>query len=593
MIGDRLRTAGRWCEAPEQRWFVLAVVAGFALRLGWVLWAGTASPLEATSDIGRNLAMADQFSRFETYRLNGLVSAFNPPGYPLLLVPFVWLSRWPGGFGPSTAAALVNVVAGAATVALGGVLAGQWFGRRARTGAAWFLAVAAGPTFLTLVALTETVFTAFVLGVLVLVSAILRGRAGPGRWALVGLGALIGYTALIRGPGLLLLGVAVLALRQGRGSWAEATRPALLVAGTALLVLAPWTLRNAVQVGTWTPVATNSAAFLCQGHGDRAKADVEDMTEGDFAYCFEQSPFDPQAPDEAAWAPRITRRALGWAITHPAEEIALTWDKTYATMVNDHQALADARDGGRREIAAPVTLERLDRLGELWHRAALVLGLLALAVWPPARRAWPLWATAGGMLAAVWLGNALDRYHHTTMALLAVLGGALLVGLPSTTTGHRLLDAWSRGAVVRASMLAAGALVVAVVADVASGAGGTGLERTALVLVGLGVLLGAVSGLLAVGDLRGRPRAGERFSVGIVLLQVIAVAVGLAATAFVLLWPSAVDDGDGPHLLPVALAGSAAALLASVGQVRSGPTEGGRTGAADGVEPASAQEVTV
>ena len=32
-----------------------------------------------------------------------------------------------------------------------------------------------------------------------------------------------------------------------------------------------------------------------------------------------------------------------------------------------------------------------------------------------------MWTTAGLMVAAVWVGNTLDRYHHTTMALLAVL----------------------------------------------------------------------------------------------------------------------------------------------------------------------------
>jgi len=589
--GDRLRAAGRWCAARDQRWFVTAVVVAFALRVGWVLWAGAAPPLEATSDTGRNLAMAEQFSRLETYRLNGLVSAYNPPGYPLLLVPMVWLSRWTGGFAPATGAAVVNVVAGTATVVLGGVLAGQWFGRRARTAAAWFLAVAAGPTFLTLVALTETVFTAFVLGVLVLISAILRGRSTGGRWTVACLGALIGYTALIRGPGLLLLGVAVVALRQDRGSWRTAARPVALLVGTALFVLAPWTVRNAVQVGTWTPVATNSAAFLCQGHGDQAKADVEDMTPDDFADCFAQSPFDPREPDEAAWASRITRRALRWAVTHPVDEIHLTWDKTYATMVNDHQALADARDGGRRDLAPAETLERLDRLGEYWHRAILLLGLVALVAWRPARRAWPLWVTAGGMLAAVWLGNALDRYHHTTMALLAVLAGALLVGLPDTVVGRRLLGAWTAGHGVRDPMLAGAALAAAVAFDVVSWMGDTGTaERAALVLVGLGIVLGAVAGLAMI---RGRSRAGRALSAGVVRLQVIAVAVGLAVASFVLRWASAGDDDVEVGLLPVALAVAGAVLFASDGRVRSRTADEDGSPVVGDAAPERAEEVSV
>ena len=405
------------------------MLAGLALRLAWVLWLGAVEPLEAHGDTGRNLAMARQFSDLQTYRLFGRVSAYNPPGYPLLLTPVAWVARMTGGYSLPIGAALVNVVAGSATVALGGALAGRWFGRRARAAAAWLLAVAVGPIFLTAVALTETVFTALVVGVVLVASGWMLRSRPVGRAAVVATGALIGLTALVRPPGALLVLLAAAALAARRGSWRAAARPALAVAGTTLLVLVPWTVRNWVQVGTLSPVATNGAAFLCQGHGPDAKADVDDMTEEDFAYCFVGSPFDPRDPDEAAWAASIQRRALRWALTHPVEELELTWDKTYATMVNDTQALADARDGGRREIGSPTTVERLTRAANLWHALVLALGVLAVAVVPRARRAWPIWATALGSVAVVWLGNALDRYHHTAMALLAVLAGALLASI--------------------------------------------------------------------------------------------------------------------------------------------------------------------
>ncbi|MBL8774586.1 MAG: DUF2231 domain-containing protein [Acidimicrobiales bacterium] len=448
--------AGRWCLAPQQRWFVVAVAVAFLLRLAWVLWLGAAEPIEAHSDTGRNLAMARQFADFQTYRLYGRVTAYNPPGYSLLLTPAAMVSRATGWFALPIAAAFTNVVAGTATVVLGGVLAHRWFGRRARTATAWVLAVAAGPVYLTAVALTETVFTALVLAVLLIVSGWLVGRPGVSRRALLGVGALIGFTALVRPPGLLLVLVAAGALIAVRGSWRTAWRPALAVSGVALLVLVPWTVRNIVQVGTFTPVATNGAAFLCQGHGPGVKADVDDMTEEDFVRCFTGSPFDPRDIDEAAWASERQRDAINWALTHPLEEIELTWDKTYATMVNDHQALADARDGDRRDVASPRTLERLDRLGEWWHRFVLVTGLLGLALVPRARKAWPLWATAAGLVAVVWLGNALDRYHHTTMALLAVFAGALLTagllgraGRWAMMTGQRGVERTKEHRIVR------------------------------------------------------------------------------------------------------------------------------------------------
>ncbi len=438
------RRALRWCVARDQRGYVLAVATGLALRLAWVVWLRAVEPIEAFSDTGRNLAMARQFADFQTYRLNGLVSAFNPPGYPLLLAPVAFVSRVTGWFGLPLGAALVNVAAGTATVALGGLLAQRWFGRTARTAVAWLLAVAAGPIYLTAVALTETVFTALVVAGVVLISAwVLRNRPIPRR-SLLGVGALIGFSALVRPPGLLLLLVGAVALRQARGSWRSAARPALAMTAMAVLVVAPWTIRNAVQVGVVTPVSTNSAAFLCQGHGPDAKADVEDMVAADWDRCFRHSPFDPSEPDEAEWAPHITRLAAGWALTHPLEEVELTWDKTYATMVNDHQALADSRDGARRDVAAADTIHRLDRLAEWWHRVALIGGVLALVLLRRARRAWPIWATAGGLVVAVWFGNALDRYHHTTMALLAVLAGALVASFEPGRAARWVTMGWRR-----------------------------------------------------------------------------------------------------------------------------------------------------
>lgn len=426
---------------------MLAVLAGLALRIAWIAWIGAAEPLEAHSDTGRNLAMARQFADVETYRLFGRVSAYNPPGYSLLLTPVAWFSRVTGWYALPIAAAAVNVAAGTTIVLLGGLLADRWFGRRARTIAAWLLAVAAGPIFLTAVALTETVFTALVMAVVLIVSGWMLRAASISRRAIAGTGALIGLAALVRPPGVLLVLVAAGALSASHGSWRAAKRPALLLLATVVLVLLPWTVRNMVQVGTFTPIATNGAAFLCQGHGPGAKADVDDMTEADFARCFTGSPFDPRDSDEAAWASSLQRDAVRWAVTHPLEELELTWDKTWATMASDTQALADARDGSRRDIGGPDRVERLTRAANVWHGTVLALGLLALAVLSRARRAWPIWATAAGSVAVVWLGNALDRYHHTTMALLAVLAGGLLASLPSarvlrsaTMAGRRRLD---------------------------------------------------------------------------------------------------------------------------------------------------------
>lgn len=422
-MAERWRTTVRW--ARPRRGVLFALVVAFALRLSWVLWV-TVEPAQANSDSAQFLGMARQFAAFDTYRLNGHVSAFYPPGYAFLLTPFAWLADHTGWFSLPLAAGLVNVVAGTATVAFGAVLAGRWFGPRERTVAAWVLALAAGPIFLTSAALAETVFTTLVLGALVLVSRIVLDPAPPTTRLLVGLGALVGFTTLVRAPGAVVLLVALVAVRRRAGSWRAAGGAIAPLVLAAVVVLVPWTLRNGIQVGVWTPTATNNAAFLCQGHRDDAIADATELTEEDFRPCFTGTPFAPD-PDEAAWYGATVREALGWALTHPAEEARLTWDKTILVLSADRQALPDGQDFGRQETASPDLEHRLQQASLLWHRGVLALGIAAYLLLARGRAAWPLWATASGLIVAVWGGVVLDRFHHTAMAVLAVGAAATLV----------------------------------------------------------------------------------------------------------------------------------------------------------------------
>jgi uncharacterized membrane protein len=596
---------------PDLRWFVLAVVVGIVLRLAWVLWIGAVEPQQPFSDTGRNLEMARDFAAFESYRLNGVVTAFNAPGYSVLLTPAAFIAHHTGWFELPIAAALLNVVAGGAGVALGGVLAGLWFGVRARTVAAWLLALAAGPIYLTVVPLTETVFTTLVLAVLVVVTLVLQEPTRATRRTVVLLGALIAITTLVRPPGLLLALVALVALRIGRGSWAAIRRPAAGLVAVVAVVLLPWFVHNGVRVGVWTPLSTNSAAFLCQGHGEHAKADVQDMTEADFAYCFLGGPFDPEEPDEAEWAPRITRRAVGWALTHPAEEIELTWDKTYATMANDHQALGDAADFGQRTIVGGDTFQTLDRLGELWHRLVLVLGLVALVAVPRARQAWPLWATGAAFVAVVWGGNALDRYHHTTMAILAVFAAALVARLhpvhalrsvrmnagrpavrerrqvptKTTTAEAAPTDAPApptpeQGVLIASrprspvsgpygrpfhpmiAAVAIGAWVCSFGFDLISQVADTAwvYARGAYVLVGVGVVVGVIAATVGLIDLVNLPRGTRAFRTGVRHLLAMDAALLAFAASFLVRRTSEFRWHDGVE--PAAMALSVVGLVA-------------------------------
>src|SRR5689334_14773624 len=74
------------------RWFLLAVLAAFVLRLAWVTWA-TRSTMDPLTDTGRYLTAARHLADGDLPTRNGTPSAADAIGYPLLLTPTLWFSR--------------------------------------------------------------------------------------------------------------------------------------------------------------------------------------------------------------------------------------------------------------------------------------------------------------------------------------------------------------------------------------------------------------------------------------------------------------------------------------------------------------------
>ena len=560
---SRLRAAARW--VGDHPGYAAAVLAGFLLRLAWVTWI-TEAPPSPLGDTAQNLSMAEQFSRLQSYRLNGVLTAYHAPGYSLLLAPLLALARLLGGPSPAMVAALVNVAAGTATIVLGAELARRWVGPGARTPAAWLLAVAAGPIYLTAVAYNETVHTAVTLAALLIVTVLLQGPrpASPSTPVLVGLGLLLGTSVLVRATGAVLVVVVVLALRLVVGSWRTAVRPAVVVLVAAAVLVVPWVVRNRVQVGVWA-VSTNAAAFLCHGHGDAAQADEEDLSDADIAACFEGTPYGPD-PDEARWYRRTVDEAIRWAVDHPGEELSLTWDKTVTLYADDSQALADAvYAGDAPPRLEPATYRRLDALSDLWHRLVLGLALVGLALSAGARRAWPLWLTVAGLTASVWAGSVLDRYHHTIMALLVVAASATMVAVGRwASAGIRDLgdeiedpedeapppppEGMARAAVGSGRLagptghpfapvllaVATGAWACALVFDAISIVSSTEwvYARGAWLLTGIGVAAGLVGSFAVLADLLAIPRGTVAFRTGVRHLIALDVALVCFTASF-------------------------------------------------------------
>lgn len=195
-------------------------------------------------------------------------TAYRAPLYPLTLGAVYAV------FGDHswTAGRLANAAIGTVLVGLIGLVAAQLWSRR--VGAVALAIAAVHPTFvlhgsgLQLETLLATL-------VMAATAAALQHRIAPRGlvWPAVA-GVLVGLAALTRETGLLL----VLAL--GLVVWGGARRslraPAV-VAGAALLVVAPWTVRNAVQLDAFVPIST-SGGYSFAGTYNQTSLDHPEFT---------------------------------------------------------------------------------------------------------------------------------------------------------------------------------------------------------------------------------------------------------------------------------------------------------------------------
>jgi hypothetical protein len=182
----------------------------------------------------------------------GRLTAYRPPLWPLALggtyavADALGLGRW-------TAGRVLQVLIGTLVVALSGAIAARLWGATAG-----LITLALAAIFLPLVLdgatlISEPLFVALELGAVLAV--IEQRRRGHGvRWALAA-GALVGLAALTRSNGVLLAIPLVVAL-------AVRPRAAVCFAVAAVLVVAPWTIRNAEVLGAFAPVSTESGPTL-------------------------------------------------------------------------------------------------------------------------------------------------------------------------------------------------------------------------------------------------------------------------------------------------------------------------------------------
>lgn len=314
----------RWSDA------LLSGALGLALRLMAVLWAAPRFPPAADGTfydtVARRIAAGAGYTWLWP---DGAVTyaAHYPVGYPAVVGALYAL------FGPSPALAMLfNACLGAAAV-----VATYWLG--AEFGARRWATVAAGLVAVhpSLVLYTPAIMTEGVTAALYAIGAWLscQWARSTGLWRGLALGLVLGATLLVRPQSLLLVPLLGAVAAHARVTAESTSRRvtttwwfrALLVTGVALMVCAPWTVRNCRKMDRCLLVSANGGWNLLIGTAEQAKGAWIALTDmGVPVECREV--FEEAAKDacfgEAALR-RIRERPLVWVGLMPSK-LGATFD---------------------------------------------------------------------------------------------------------------------------------------------------------------------------------------------------------------------------------------------------------------------------
>ena len=323
--------------------------------------------------------------------LTGGPTARWPPGFSTVLGGLYWL------FGEEPLSGeLFNALVGAVTVVLLMLVVERTLDRRTAIVAGAMLAVLPGPILWTDVLVAETLYTAlfitFLLGVV---------SARPTRPWLVFIGAVIGVGALVRGEALSWLLLPVAAWWRVV-PWRGVARAGVIAVGSMLIVIAPWTIRNAAVMDAFVPVATNASQTLWSGHNEAATgAQVYPPPEYDDG-------FDQTLPElELQTSAALRNDAIEYLFTHPLRELELIPLKLLHLNRGDSYVFDWVNTPGDREAPplSELTVERIGVLADFGYYALLTLTLLGAFVL--GRR---FWASLIGRVIATSLITALVLY---------------------------------------------------------------------------------------------------------------------------------------------------------------------------------------
>lgn len=383
---DRIRT---------RRWVTAAVAAAVLLRVVFALFYWVDQPLTRDEreylSLARSLAAGRGFV-YDDVVLSERVEPFGrAPGYPAFLALV-------GGGRDVTASVPASVkvaqaLLGGLGVWLVAALAARLAGDRAARIAAAIAAVYPPLVWISAYAFSEALCWPFGLLVAWLFDRALATRSRAA-WLMAGVGALTGATILIRGGMLLFAGLAGLWLLASR------RRVAAIAFGLgALLVLAPWTIRNQQHHGRFVLVASEGGVTFWTGNHPLAIGDGDMAANPALKIDSQRLRAEHPQLTEEQMEPVYYREAFSWIRQHPVAWLTLEARKAFYFVV---------------PIGPSYTLHsgRYVALSVLSYGAVLPFALAGLATLGARRaRAAGLWLLAASAVASALIFFPQERFR--------------------------------------------------------------------------------------------------------------------------------------------------------------------------------------
>jgi 4-amino-4-deoxy-L-arabinose transferase-like glycosyltransferase len=397
-----------------RRWTILTaalLVSSLLIRVAWL-----SAPHALQPDSLEYLRLAHSLTTTGRFSLDGQTfSTYRPPLYPLLIAAAESVTAR-----PETFILAVQCVLGALTVGLTMMVARRFFGEPVALVTGALLAIAPMTGHFAALMLTETLFTFLVL------AGVFAWRSGRPLVA----GVAFGAAALTRAsllPYILLIGAAGLI-----PSWRH-RRACLRIAAAALVVMAPWVVRNAIKTGRWTVADAGWGTNLLIGtldlrSGSNRWVQIAEALPGGANASASDAETDARSRALAA----IRTNPLGWIRTRAGQWVWLFIDTgdylpVSSNRVSFRQALRDKR-------ADTVLL----KAGFASGTAALVF-LALCGGWTVRRRLVelaPLWSFPVYLAAAHLPMYVEPRYGLPLVPFLATFASVAIVALVQGRSGR-------------------------------------------------------------------------------------------------------------------------------------------------------------